>query len=88
MSAAKTWYFITTSDTTSPAFSDSFNAPYLFTQDGQVSPDGKWKMKYSSGGKTESCERGLDYISCNSHCVDPVLLYSCYVYPEIPEFST
>ena len=54
MSAAKTWYFITTSDTTSPAFSDSFNAPYLFTQDGQVSPDGKWKMKYSSGGKTES----------------------------------
>ena len=24
----------------------------MFTQDGQVSPDGKWKMKYLSGGKT------------------------------------
>ena len=33
-------------------FSDSFNTPYSFTQDGQVSPDGKWKMKYLSGGKT------------------------------------
>ena len=34
-------------------FSDSFSTPYSFTQDGQVSPDGKWKMKYLSGGKTE-----------------------------------
>ena len=34
-------------------FSDSFDTPYSFTQDGQVSPDGKWKMKYLSGGKTE-----------------------------------
>ena len=36
-----------------PDFSDSFDTPYSFTQDGQVSPDGKWKMKYLSGGKTE-----------------------------------
>ena len=33
-------------------FSDSFSTPYSFTQDGQVSPDGKWKMKFLSGGKT------------------------------------
>ena len=33
-------------------FSDSFSTPYSFTQDGQISPDGKWKMKYLSGGKT------------------------------------
>ena len=33
-------------------FSDSFDTPYSFTQDGQLSPDGKWKMKYLSGGKT------------------------------------
>ena len=44
----------TTSGTSSSSdFSDSFDTPYSFTQDGQVSPDGKWKMKYLSGGKTE-----------------------------------
>jgi len=31
---------------------DSFNTPYNFTGDNQVSPDGKWKVKYLSGGKT------------------------------------
>ena len=55
MTIPKTWWFITASSTT-PAvdFSDSFDASYSFTQDGQVSPDGKWKMKYLSGGKTAS----------------------------------
>ena len=33
-------------------FADSFSTPYSFTQDNQISPDGKWKMKYLSGGKT------------------------------------
>lgn len=31
---------------------DNFDTPYDFTTDGQVSPNGKWKMKYLSGGKT------------------------------------
>jgi Big-like domain-containing protein/3-keto-disaccharide hydrolase/K319-like protein len=55
MTISKTWWFITASSVASAVdFSDSFDASYSFTQDGQVSPDGKWKMKYLNGGKTTS----------------------------------
>jgi len=34
------------------ALQDTFDTPYSFTSDGQTSPDGRWKIKYLSGGKT------------------------------------
>jgi len=53
MTIPKSWWFITASSA-DVDFSDSFDASYSFTQNGQVSPDGKWKIKYLSGGKTAS----------------------------------
>jgi hypothetical protein len=32
---------------------DKFDTPFVYS-DGSTSPDGKWKMKYVSGGKVES----------------------------------
>ena len=88
MTIPKSWWFITASSA-DVDFSDSFDAPYSFTQDGQVSPDGKWKMKYLSGGKTASCERSFDYISCDQLRA-PTETFSTLsdVHPEIPQFST
>lgn len=34
------------------ALQDNFDTPYSFTSDNSTSPDGKWKIKYLSGGKT------------------------------------
>jgi len=38
--------------TTNVLLDDNFDTPYQFTADNQTSPDGKWRMKYLSGGKT------------------------------------
>ncbi len=42
----------TPTPTPTGTFSDSFSTPYVLT-DGQTSPDGRWKCKYTGGGKTE-----------------------------------
>lgn len=37
---------------TPTTFSDTFSTSYILA-DGQISPDGKWRLKYGGGGKTE-----------------------------------
>lgn len=37
-----------------PTLSDDFSTPWKLTTDGQKSPDGKWVLKYLSGGVAES----------------------------------